>query len=462
MSAAKEKAPTRQRQGFGVNHYEAIHMANTTAVQGGGQQLVRVFSGVIGGLPAQVCDGRELHAFLKNGKQFSDWIKLRIKQYGFEENQDFRCFSPKSEKPQGERASADFQGFSVKPEKPQGGRPGTDYHLSLDMAKELSMVENNEQGRTARRYFIAMERERHALVNPPPALANPEAGVKTIRHVFEGRPISFAMLNDKPWVCAANICTALNLGSSDRVTRSLPANQKRRIQRGATQLWMIDAAAAVRAADYCRNDPDRADRYRQWMSGVLTELAGAPMEGAGLNDKDLACLFALCKGMDAVRRAHDKLRPVLEAMGSNHLHGVYAALETFEHGTAHLRRRFARGMAKAAQASGLADECMSANLLGVKLEEALAVGGQALQGEYLQARGDETEAESAVRKLLATNRFMCTFDLGGQLAIKEVPNNAVVIADDRLARYIGDPEGPPRATLVDILEAVSQRMKTLH
>ena len=56
MSDVKEKAPTRQRQGFGVNHFEAIHMGNTTAVQGGAQQLVRVFDGVIGGLPAQVGD----------------------------------------------------------------------------------------------------------------------------------------------------------------------------------------------------------------------------------------------------------------------------------------------------------------------------------------------------------------------------------------------------------------------
>ena len=33
------------------------------------------------------------------------------------------------------------------------------YHISLDMAKELAMVENNEQGRQVRRYFISMERE---------------------------------------------------------------------------------------------------------------------------------------------------------------------------------------------------------------------------------------------------------------------------------------------------------------
>lgn len=103
-------------------------------------QLVRVFASQIGGIPANVCDGRELHTYLQNGDKFAGWIKARIEQYGFEE-------------------SRDFQSFSVRTEKPKGGRPSTDYHLSLDMAKELSMVENNDKGRAARRYFIDMERK---------------------------------------------------------------------------------------------------------------------------------------------------------------------------------------------------------------------------------------------------------------------------------------------------------------
>lgn len=53
----------------------------------------------------------------------------------------------------------DDEGFSEITEKPsKGGRPSKDFRISLDMAKELSMVESNEQGRAARRYFINMER----------------------------------------------------------------------------------------------------------------------------------------------------------------------------------------------------------------------------------------------------------------------------------------------------------------
>lgn len=119
-------------------------------------QLVRVFASQIGGIPANVCDGRELHTYLQNGDKFAGWIKARIEQYGFEE-------------------SRDFQSFSVRTEKPKGGRPSTDYHLSLDMAKELSMVENNDKGRAARRYFIDMERKALEAGGQPTVASHLEA-----------------------------------------------------------------------------------------------------------------------------------------------------------------------------------------------------------------------------------------------------------------------------------------------
>ena len=88
----------------------------------------------------QAVSGRYLHSFLGSKKQFANWIKERIEQYGFVENQDYEVFNEK-----------------VK--NPQGGRPSLEYALSLDMAKELSMVERTERGRQARRYFIACEQE---------------------------------------------------------------------------------------------------------------------------------------------------------------------------------------------------------------------------------------------------------------------------------------------------------------
>ncbi len=102
-------------------------------------QLIPIVSGQINGQTALVVNARDLHAGLEVGKDFSNWIKDRIQQYGFIENQDFRVF-------------ANFG------ENPQGGRPAKEYGLSLDMAKELAMVERTEKGRLVRRYFIDCER----------------------------------------------------------------------------------------------------------------------------------------------------------------------------------------------------------------------------------------------------------------------------------------------------------------
>lgn len=88
----------------------------------------------------QVVNARELHQFLEVGRDFSNWIKGRINQYGFTENEDFEVFAQIGE-------------------KLQNGRPSKEYSISLDMAKELSMVERNEKGKQARRYFIECEKQ---------------------------------------------------------------------------------------------------------------------------------------------------------------------------------------------------------------------------------------------------------------------------------------------------------------
>ena len=77
------------------------------------------------------------------GRDYSNWIKDRISKYDFKENQDFIVFANSGE-------------------NPQGGRPTIEYALSLDMAKEVCMVENNEKGRIARRYFIEVEKRYRA------------------------------------------------------------------------------------------------------------------------------------------------------------------------------------------------------------------------------------------------------------------------------------------------------------
>lgn len=85
-------------------------------------------------------DARLLHQQLKVKVRFNDWIKRRVEEFGFEMGKDY--YSNLSNAP-----SIWF------------GRTREDYHLTMDMAKELSMLERNEVGRNVRRYFIAVEKE---------------------------------------------------------------------------------------------------------------------------------------------------------------------------------------------------------------------------------------------------------------------------------------------------------------
>ena len=99
-------------------------------------ELFTLVNRPVAGQAQQTVNARELHAFLENRDHFSTWIKDRISQYGFVENQDFVSFS----------------------EIPENGGRRIEYALSLDMAKELSMVERNTKGKQARQYFIDCEK----------------------------------------------------------------------------------------------------------------------------------------------------------------------------------------------------------------------------------------------------------------------------------------------------------------
>ncbi len=65
------------------------------------------------------------------------WIKARIGMYEFEQGVDFTTFHKIVE----------------RSEHVRGSSTATEYHLSMDMAKELSMVERTAKGRQARKYF---------------------------------------------------------------------------------------------------------------------------------------------------------------------------------------------------------------------------------------------------------------------------------------------------------------------
>ena len=90
----------------------------------------------------QLVNARELWENLHVGRDFATWIKDRIERYGFIEGTDFSPIQRKS----------------------TGGRPATEYFLTMDMAKEIAMVENNEIGRMIRKYLIEVEKRYRELL----------------------------------------------------------------------------------------------------------------------------------------------------------------------------------------------------------------------------------------------------------------------------------------------------------
>jgi phage anti-repressor protein len=90
-------------------------------------------------------NARDLHRVLQVKDKFATWITRRIEKFQFEENIDFMVVSLVSQKSE------------IK--KRGGDRRSKEYILTIDMAKELAMVENNEIGRNVRRYFIELEKK---------------------------------------------------------------------------------------------------------------------------------------------------------------------------------------------------------------------------------------------------------------------------------------------------------------
>ncbi|EAD1044729.1 phage antirepressor KilAC domain-containing protein [Listeria monocytogenes] len=93
-------------------------------------------------------DARMLHEKLLVNTRFNDWISRMIGNYGYENGLDFYSTLSKT-----------------------NGRPSTNYFLTLDTAKELAMVQNNEMGRAIRKYFIEVEKQARKLATEYPTFS---------------------------------------------------------------------------------------------------------------------------------------------------------------------------------------------------------------------------------------------------------------------------------------------------
>ena len=113
------------------------------------QQIIPIGKSDFAGCLKQTVNARELHAFLEVKSRFNDWVKNRINECRFIENQDF---------------------VTLTKNLVSGGQQ-TEYFLTLDAAKHFAMLERNERGFEARQYFIDCEKRAQAVPQIPQTLS---------------------------------------------------------------------------------------------------------------------------------------------------------------------------------------------------------------------------------------------------------------------------------------------------
>jgi phage anti-repressor protein len=103
-------------------------------------ELIKVEKTIINDEEVNSINLRDLHKFVGSKQDYSNYAKNRLTKYGFVKNNDYIVFNKFIE-------------------NSSGGRPEKEYIVTLDTAKEIAMVENNEQGRKIRQYFIEIEKQ---------------------------------------------------------------------------------------------------------------------------------------------------------------------------------------------------------------------------------------------------------------------------------------------------------------
>lgn len=87
-------------------------------------------------METQTISARDLHERLNIATRFSDWFP-RMCEYGFTEGLDFYSKMSKTE---------------------TGGRPSSDYDITIEMAKEICMIQRSPEGKKVRQYLLAVEK----------------------------------------------------------------------------------------------------------------------------------------------------------------------------------------------------------------------------------------------------------------------------------------------------------------
>ncbi len=178
-------------------------------------QLINIQDYKINNQKINAVSARELHEFLEVNTKFSDWIKSRIEKYEFIEEQDYIRLSKKME---GNNATI------------------IEYFISLNMAKELSMVENNEKGKDARKYFIECERQLQKPKTPQTYLEALEELVAVTKEKERIQSLNNALMHVQKSYVTSEVAKEIGFKSAKVLNQEL---HKKGIQYKQNDTWLL-------------------------------------------------------------------------------------------------------------------------------------------------------------------------------------------------------------------------------
>ena len=164
--------------------------------------IITITKNEIGNAELNSVNAKEIHEYLEVKTRFDMWIGRAISKYDFKENIDFCTILGES----------------------SGGRKATEYIVTMDMAKELAMLENNPKGKETRKYFINCEKE---LQKSSPYAALQEIAAFQKRQLDQLQGIGDILINQQVQISnLANIVTNLSKQSLCDVAQNEQSNKK--------------------------------------------------------------------------------------------------------------------------------------------------------------------------------------------------------------------------------------------
>lgn len=175
----------------------------------------------------QLVSARELHEGLQIKSNFTTWIK-RMLEYGFSESTDFYVLK------NGNLENTGFGGL---------GTPKQDYIITLDMAKEISMIQRSELGRKFRQYFIECEKKLREVANTPSyAIEDPieraKAWIKEQEEKRELEERNRRLIHASKTYTATELSKELGFTSAQALNKDL---EEKKIQYKVNGTWVLCA-----------------------------------------------------------------------------------------------------------------------------------------------------------------------------------------------------------------------------